>query len=142
MGNNQKLKITKTKAENLIYEYHQRTSLEEKELVKTILTNSPIQFEKQSKENIICILVVQDKYTRDCIRNILTQAKEFSDCSFASENIRISLEGFEYLLKNYNLELWNSYSSEKIKNLLIDATADILSKWTGKTVGDLFKKIF
>ncbi len=105
-----KLKITRSKARNLLYEAKLRMTTEEKleEELERLLKNAI------AEENGKWILLeVSNPYLIDYIKHELKKMKKISDGSFSPEIVKLSIVAYAELLKKYKI-----FSNEDIKEII------------------------
>ena len=104
------LKISKNKAQTLLYESQLRYPLlDEKELVKKALDKIPQSFDKG-----VFSLIVDDRFVRDCMRNFLAKHGFVSDLSFASDIIKVPVDAYWALQDEFNKDAVKSLKKRRL----------------------------
>ena len=132
-----KLKITKSKAQSLLYEDALRYSEEENALVKEALNKIPT-----IKADGVISLMVDDKYVRDAIRSFLMSNDCVTDLSFSSDIVKMSLDGYWLLQSEYNQENLGKLKREDFVNTLKQLPAKIAGDVLKKVVGEFAEREF
>lgn len=125
------LKVTKTKAESLAYDFYLRHSKED-EMIKNALDVFP----SISEDGKIFSLGVQCKYVRDLIRGVLREKGMFSNCSLAEDVVQFEKDGYEFLLETYKSDIYATYKKHELFGLVVDATTGALMGPVRKIIGD------
>ena len=125
----QELKVSKAKAQTLLYEsslrYKEENNIKQK--IKDILNTLP-----RLQDGGIIWLIVDDKYARETMRAYLMEKKIVSDLSFASEIVKIPAEGYWELQQHYN----NDNVSKLKRQEFLEAMANIPKEFVGKVLSD------
>ena len=125
------LRISQTKARTLLYESSLRNAEISDEIqIKQVLDNPP-SFKESAKNGKLISLNIDNRYARDAIRSYLREVKYFSDTSFASDVITMSIEAYVALLKKFQPELVGKVKWEKFKEAVKDLGIGVLSKLAG-----------
>lgn len=127
------LKISKSKAQKYLYETELRHAKinDTKDKLKKILDIAP------TIENSDTLSIVIDShYMRDFVRNELTKGKYFSDRSFASDVVKMSVEGYLFLLEKYNSEQYKKFNREEFIKVLKEIPSDFLGKHISEIFGE------
>ncbi len=125
------LKISKTKAESLAYDYYLRQSKDDE-----MIQNALDAFPQISADGKIFSLCVQCKYVRDLIRGILREKGLFSNYSLAEDVVQFEKDGYEFLLETYKSDIYASYKKQKMFDFAVDTTTGILMGPVYKILGD------
>ncbi len=125
------LKISKSKAQKYLYETELRENKanERSDKLKAVLDKIPT-IEKDGTLS----LVIDSLYMRDFVRNELRKENYFSDRSFASDVVKMPVEGYLFLLKKYNNDQYKKFNQEEFIKVL----KDIPSNFLGKRVSEIF----
>ena len=125
------LRISQTKARTLLYESSLRNAEISDEIqIKQVLDNPP-SFKESAKNGMLISLNIDNRYARDAIRSYLRELKHFSDTSFASDVITMSIKAYVALLKKFQPELADKVKWEKFKEVVKDLGIGVLSKLAG-----------
>ena len=137
----QELKISKSKAQSLLYESELRyRSQDDKELIQCALDKIPQFIDKG-----VVSLVVDNRYVRDCMRSFLSKKGFISDLSFASDVVKMPIDAYWELQSEYNKESVKSLRKEdfvnNLKSLGKDVFPGLVSRFVGEPVGQSVSKI-
>jgi len=125
------LKISKSKAQTLLYESDLRyPSQGEDELIQKVLNKVP-----QTIDKGVVSIIVDSRYVRDCIRNFLATNGFFTDLSFASDVVKMPVEAYWKLQEVYNGNVVKALKDKSFLNKLKDYGNEALIKFVS-TVGD------
>ena len=125
------LKISKSKAQTLLYESDLRyPSQGEDELIQKVLNKVP-----QTIDKGVVSIIVDSRYVRDCIRNFLATNGFFTDLSFASHVVKMPVEAYWKLQEVYNGNVVKALKDKSFLNKLKDYGNEALIKFVS-TVGD------
>lgn len=96
----QSLRISKSKAQTLLYESTLRYGMDDvNSKIKAVLNSLPRLIDGE-----VVWLMVGDKYVRETMRAYLMERNIVTDLSFASEIIKMPVEGYWELQEKYNKE--------------------------------------
>ena len=124
------LKISKSKAQTLLYESSIRYGKNVNEKIGDAL-NSPPRIQDGG-----CVwLMVDDKYARETMRAFLMEQKIVSDLSFASEIVKMPAEGYWILQQQYNKENLPKLKKDEFVNALIEISKGCTGKFLSEIVG-------
>jgi hypothetical protein len=132
-----KLKITKSKAQTLLYEDALHYSEEEYTLIKKALNKIPT-----IKADGVISLMVDDKYVRDAIRSFVMSNDCVTDLSFSSDVVKMSLDGYWLLQSKYNNENLGKLKRDDFINTLKQLPAKIAGGVLKKVVGEFAEREF
>lgn len=125
------LKISKSKAQTLLYESDLRyPSQGEDELIQKVLNKVP-----QTIDKGVVSIIVDSRYVRDCIRNFLATNGFFTDLSFASDVVKMPVEAYWKLQEVYNGNVVKALKDKSFLNKLKDYGNVALTKFVS-TVGE------
>ena len=132
------LKISKSKAQKYLYENELRENKanEINNKLKAELSKIPT-IEKDG----ILSLMIDSPYMRDFIRNELRKANFFSDRSFASDVVKMPVEGYLFLLEKYNNDQYKKFNHEELIKALMDVPSEFLGMQITKIFGESAVKI-
>lgn len=127
------LKISKNKAQTLLYESELRySSQEENDQVQQVLNHIPKSFEKG-----VVFLIVDNRYAKDCMRDFLAEIGYVTDLSFASDIIKMPVDAYWKLLEKYNSNVIKSLEKERfiqeLKSLGKSAVLEFAATIGGET---------
>jgi len=140
------LRITKSKAQTLLYEAELRTSSEDdlnKELKKLLLEDVKEFYKKNEKDKKQKIAIeITNPYLKDFVKNKLKNKKFLTDTSFNQDLIILELAAYISLLMDYEFDtkdklLNKLQQQEGVKDVTKTITKEILTKITGETLSDL-----
>lgn len=138
----QSLRISKSKAQTLLYESTLRYGMDDvNSKIKAALNSLPRLIDGE-----VVWLMVGDKYVRETMRAYLMERNIVTDLSFASEIIKMPVEGYWELQEKYNKENLSKMKREefikKLKKMPKDMLSDFLSQTVGNAVSDGVKQLF
>lgn len=138
----QSLRISKSKAQTLLYESTLRYGMDDvNSKIKAVLNSLPRLIDGE-----VVWLMVGDKYVRETMRAYLMERNIVTDLSFASEIIKMPVEGYWELQEKYNKENLSKMKREefinKLKKMPKDMLSDFLSQTVGNAVSDGVKQLF
>ena len=119
-----RLKLTETKVKNLKYEANLKytDSLEDniKEEFLSLLSKAKLQI--IGKETWISV-IVEDTFLRNAIKAKVKENGSFTDSSFNSEIVKISVDDFSYLMYVFSDDKEQKYIEKEITRLIPDIDA-------------------
>ena len=141
-----KLRITRAKARNLIYDYNLRKMENEdvqQELAK-MLSNAIVERENNGK----VLMLVENPVVLDYMKDRLKSLKHIADATYSPENVRLSVDAFaslfEDVFRGRNIyvqeELQKIGVKKNVKEIVSDVVARIVDNKLGEGTSDLAKK--
>ncbi|MCQ2098048.1 MAG: hypothetical protein MJY87_08945 [Fibrobacter sp.] len=124
----QELKISRTKAQTLLYESSIRYSQKVNVKIQQLLNDPP-----RLQDGGTIWMMVDDKFVREQMRSYLRSKGIVTDLSFASEIVKMPPEGYWELQKKYN--------PQNVSKLKKDEFVEKLKKIPGKFVGKLLSDV-
>lgn len=141
----QELKISRTKAQTLLYESSIRYSQKVDVKIQQLLNDPP-----RLQDGGIIWMMVDDKFVREQMRSYLRSMGIVTDLSFASEIVKMPPEGYWELQKKYNPQnvskLKKDEFVEKLKKIPGEFAGKLLSdvagEKAGESIGTMFSLLF
>ena len=128
----QELKISKSKAQTLLYESELRYKDQEDIVqIQAILDKVPCSF-----DNDIVTLIVEKRYVRDCMRDFLTKKGFVSDLSFASDVVKVPIDAYWLLQNEFNCPALNNLAKEKFFEYMKSFGKEVLSAFASSIGGE------
>lgn len=141
----QELKISRTKAQTLLYESSIRYSQKVDVKIRQLLNDPP-----RLQDGGTIWMMVDDKFVREQMRSYLRSMGIVTDLSFASEIVKMPPEGYWELQKKYNPQnvskLKKDEFVEKLKKIPGEFAGKLLSdvagEKAGESIGTMFSLLF
>jgi len=135
------LRITKSKAQTLLYEAKLRTSNDEKleNELKTLLLTKIYEVDKENKK---VLFEITNPYLVDFLKNKLKNLGYLTDTSFNQDILKIDIKAYTNLILEYDFpqkkEILNKLQQQGgIKDVRKRVTKEILTKIAGETLSEI-----
>lgn len=137
----QELKISRTKAQTLLYESSIRYGQKVDVKIQQLLNDPP-----RLQDGGTIWMMVDDKFVREQMRSYLRGKGIVTDLSFASEIVKMPPEGYWKLQKKYNPQnvskLKKDEFVEKLKKIPREFVGKLLSDVAGEAAGESIGTMF